>query len=58
MQINEERSRNLIEPIKEINIENDHVNVECVVDIFMLVRGEWKNQISVIGVVILGPGVV
>ena len=53
MQINEERSRNLIEPIKEINIENDHVNVECVVDIFELMRGEWKNQISVIGVVIL-----
>ena len=31
--------------------------VECVVDIFELMRGEWKNQISVIRVVILGLGV-
>ena len=33
------------------------LQVECVVDIFELMRGEWKNQISVIRVVILGLGV-
>lgn len=33
------------------------LQVECVADIFELMRGEGKNQISVIRVVILGLGV-